>query len=87
MTTELAGGWRIHTSHASESKAVKAALVEAGYTNVSVGHGTGTAWSWLSIHAKEKPGQSQQDKRLDILCIAQRITGRHGEYSGEINVH
>ena len=41
--------WRNHPTHAAESKAVKAALVEAGYSDVSVTHGKGTAWSWLHV--------------------------------------
>ena len=79
-------GWREHKTHQAETQAVKNALIEAGYTNVKVKHGTGTAWGWLKIYADPKPGQSYQDKRLGILRIAKRITGRGGDYEGEINV-
>lgn len=34
----------------AETAAVKAALVKAGYTQVSVKHGTGTAWGWLRLN-------------------------------------
>ena len=42
-------GWRAHDSHAAETKAVKAALAEAGIA-AAVGHGSGTAWGWLEVH-------------------------------------
>jgi len=79
--------WRIHDNHLAETKAVKKALIQAGYTNVRVKHGTGTAWAWLAIYADAKPNQTWQEKHIDIVRIAQRVTGRHGDYSGEINVH
>ncbi len=41
--------WRNHETHAEETKAVKAALKAAGI-NAVVGHGAGTAWSWLEIN-------------------------------------
>jgi len=80
-------GWRVHDNHLGETVAVKKALIQAGYTNVRVKHGRGTAWGWLAIYADAKAGQTWQDKRIDILRITKRITGRHGEYDGEINVH
>ena len=43
--------WRKHATHAEETRAVRAALVEAGYTTAKVGHGSGTAWGWLEIRA------------------------------------
>ena len=79
--------WRNHKTHREETKAVKDALIEAGFTNVRVGHGTGTAWGWLDIHCDAKPGQDWQDKRVEALRIAKSVTGRHGDYDGDINVH
>ena len=80
-------GWRIHGNHNQETKAVKDALIQAGYANVRVKHGTGTAWGWLHIYADAKPNQSWQEMYSDIIRIAQRITGRHGDYNGNINVN
>ncbi len=70
-----------------ETKVVKDALIKAGYSNVRVNHGTGTARSWLHIHCSPKSGQSSEDKRRNVIRIAQRVTGRHGEYDGNINVY
>lgn len=39
----------IRTMRTHETANVKAALVTAGYTDIKVGHGTGTAWSWLHV--------------------------------------
>ena len=79
--------WRNHINHREETKAVKDALARAGFTNVRVGHGTGTAWAWLKIRCDAKPGQSYQEKRVEAIRIAKDVTGRHGEYDGEINVY
>jgi len=70
----------------AETKAVKAALIKAGYTGVKVGHGTGTAWGWLDIKCDEKPKQSWQEKYSDVERIAQQTTGRNGDYGGRINI-
>lgn len=69
-----------------ESTKVKQALVKAGYKNVSVGHGTGTARGWLEIRCSAKPGQSSEAKRQGVLRIAKAITKRHGDYDGNIMV-
>jgi hypothetical protein len=79
--------WRNHNSHREETAAVKKALEEAGYKGVRVGHGHGTGWSWLKIYWKLQPGQDYMETWQHIVAIAQRVTGRHGEYHGEINVH
>jgi len=83
--------WRNHKTHREENKAVKDALLKAGFTNVKVGHDTGTAWAWLKIHCDAKPGQSFlksfQDSRAEVIRIAKAVTGRHGDYDGEINVY
>lgn len=79
--------WRNHKTHREESKAVKEALLKAEFSNVKVSHGTGTAWAWLLIHCTAKPGQSFQDNRVEVIRIAKAVTGRHGDYHGEINVY
>jgi hypothetical protein len=78
--------WRNHNNHREETKAVKEALLKAGYTHVRVNHGTGTAWAWLLIQCDPKPGQSYQDKRIEVLRVAKEVTGRYGDYDGDINV-
>ena len=83
--------WRNHKTHREETKAVKDALLKAGFTNVKVGHGTGTAWAWLDIHCTASYPQagweSYQNRRLEVLRVAKAVTGRHGDYDGEILVH
>lgn len=70
----------------AETKAVKAALIEAGYAGVKVGHGRGTSWGWLHIKCDEKPEQTWQEKYANVEKIAQQVTGRHGEYGGRISI-
>ncbi len=79
--------WRNHRTQREETKAVKDALVQSGFTNVRVGHGAGTSWGWLKIHCDARPGQSFQEKMVEATRIAQAVTGRHGDYDGEINVY
>jgi len=74
--------WRKHVTHAEETRAVKQALAEAGI-KAKVGHGTGTAWSWLEINLELNGSDCPQLKR-QALSIAKRVTGRHGEYDGDI---
>ena len=69
-----------------ETKAVKAALIKAGYTGVRVGHGRGTAWDWLHIICNELPSQDWQSKYREVEAIAQQVTGRHGDYGGRISI-
>ena len=70
----------------AETKAVKAALIKAGYTGVRVGHARGTGRVWLHIKCNEKPGQTRQKKIADIEKIAQRVTGRTGKNWERINI-
>lgn len=79
--------WRNHSNHRTESNAVKKVLIDAGYKNVQVRHGTGSAYSWLEIYCDQKDNQSWQEKRVDVLSIAKSVTGRSGEYDGEISVY
>ena len=71
---------------ALETKAVKQALIKAGFAGISVRHGTGTAWGWLEIGVNKRDGNYD---RTDSECvrIAQAITGRHGDYDGNILVN
>lgn len=69
-----------------ETQAVKKALVAAGYAGVRVSHGAGTAYGWLHIKCEAKPGQDYAGKLRDVEAIAQRVTGRHGDYGGNINI-
>jgi hypothetical protein len=78
--------WRKQKTHREETKAVKDALTQAGFTNVRVGHGTGTAWGWLKIRCDAKPGQSFQRADREVIRIARAVTGRRGDYDGNINV-
>ncbi len=70
-----------------ETKAVKQALASNGFTGISVGHGTGTAWGWLHIRINQLNCFSEANTRNGALRIAQRVTGRHGDYDGNINVY
>jgi len=103
--------WRKQESHGEETKAVKAALITAGFDVLKVGHGKGTAWGWLHITlAKplelgcEEHGsygnynqsncsgcrtftESMRDLDRKAVQLAQEVTGRHGEYDGNINVN
>ena len=72
-------------NHREESLAVKEALVKAGYRNVKVKHGTGTAYGWLDIWAESD--EDWQTIRGNVIRIAKQVTGRHGDYDGEINVY
>ena len=78
--------WRQHKTNREETNAVKQALLEAGYLNVRVTHARGTAWGWLGIYCDPKPNQTWQEMRNKVLRIAKSVTGRHGEFDGEINV-
>jgi len=72
--------WRNQKTHREETKAVKEALKKAGIS-AKVGHGTGTAWSWLEIFT-DRTGDREK-----ILEIAQDVTGRSGDYHGNILVN
>ena len=63
-----------------ETKEVKTALAKAGI-KARVGHGRGTSWGWLYITVDRA-----LMLRPEIVAIAQRVTGRKGEYDGNISV-
>lgn len=71
-----------------ETAAVKKALIKAGFDKdvVSVGHGRGTAAAWLHILVDRIDGLDWNDSFDLALSTVQRVTGRHGDYSGQINV-
>ena len=71
-----------------ETTTVKAALIEAGFDKnvVSVGHGRGTAAAWLEILVNQIDGLAYNDSYELALTTAQSVTGRHGDYSGQITV-
>ncbi len=83
--------WRNHTDHRTEARAVKEALIKAGLPVLSVGHGTGTAWAWLKIKLTPIPGpyngSIETERNRQAIAIAQAITGRTGDYNGDISVN
>ena len=69
-----------------ETRIVKAALLKAGYQDVSVRHGTGTAWGWLHANvSKPRPAgcscivHPEDYGRRDTceLCLEASRTARH----------
>lgn len=72
--------WRNHTTHREETNAVKQALAEARIPFTSVGHGKGTAWGWLEINV----GKGNYSYHADATAIAKAVTGRSGDYEGQI---
>jgi len=68
-----------------EGPAVKKALAAAGYRVKSVTHGTGTARYWLHIKLADPTWTWEIDRA--IIAIAQRVTGRRGDYDGCIQVN
>lgn len=71
-----------------ETKLVKQALLEAGYKNIRVRHGTGTAYGWLDVYVSDTlPGIEADSKYRHIIKVVQQATGRHGEYDGCININ
>ncbi len=62
-----------------ESRIVKTALEAAGF-RARVGHGTVTSAWWLYISIDDISRSSE------AVEIAQRVTARHGDYDGNINV-
>ena len=82
-----------------ETSTVKKALKNAGI-KARVTHGKGTAWSWLEVNIGNpeergglEPHPDGWGKKYtnDEVClqnktlrIVQEVTGRHGEYDGNI---
>ena len=79
--------YRPGTYGREESKAVKDALLRAGFPVLAVTHGKGTARGWLEIWMeKATPEQWRDGSERRALDIAQDVTGRHGDYDGRINI-
>ena len=82
-----------------ETKAVKTALKDAGIKS-RVTHGTGTAWGWIEVNIgdpaargglephpdgwRTKYTDGEVKLQAETLRIVQEVTGRHGEYHGNI---
>ena len=82
-----------------ETSIVKKALAHEGI-KARVTHETGTAWGWISVNIgnpKERGGlephpqgwgtrytDEERDLQAKTLRIVQEVTGRHGEYDGNI---
>ncbi len=79
MSTHL-----VAVTRRQETAKVKHALREAGLPVRRVVHGTGAAWCWLDITLGAK-GWTYERMRQTV-DIAQRVTGRSGDYDGKINV-
>lgn len=74
--------WRNFQNHRDETRAVKQALTKARIPFSKIGHGRGTGWAWLEIYlGNRETYQRYADK---VLRIAQDVTGRTGDYNGEI---
>ena len=71
-----------HDSRKAETKAVKQALAAAGI-KARVGHGNGTAWGWMHVEI----GRWNWWAYDLALRITQEVTGRRGEYGGNINIY
>ena len=71
-----------------ETTVVKKALIEAGFDRrrTHVGHGRGTAANWLEIEVSVSNEEYWQKDYAKAINIAQRVTGRHGDYDGQISV-
>lgn len=84
-----------------ETSLVKRALKDAGI-KARVTHETGTAWGWITVNIgdpKERGGlktlpdgwrteYTDEERKLQekTLRIVQKVTGRHGEYNGNISI-
>lgn len=83
----------------TETKIIKDALKKAGI-DAKIRHGKGTAWGWIDIfigdpkkrnglHPAPRDNQYTDDEiefQNRIVRLVQKVTGRHGEYDGNICV-
>ena len=76
--------WRNHRTDAEETRAVKAALKERGIPVKWIKHGRGTASGWLKINLGANAKADYRSLRAQVLAIVKQVTGRRGEYDGEI---
>ena len=70
-----------------ETRIVKQAMKDAGYTGIRVRHGTGTAWGWIDVHADRDETRKYSDQRNQLIQVVQEATGRHGDYHGNIGIY
>lgn len=68
----------------AETKAVKAALIAAGFKGVSVKHGRGTAWGWLDIWVD---GAFSAGENTRVQQIAAQASGRSAYAAGNISIN
>ena len=94
--------WRKYENHKEETKDVKKFLLEKGFKDARVGHGTGTAWGWLEVRTNiKKPNnctcngeRGRCDECQETWSNAYNklsgelmgLTGRHGDYGGCITI-
>lgn len=62
-----------------ETKVIKKAFAQAGI-DAKIKHGSGSTFGWLFISVNSKMSSR------DIIDIVQFVTGRHGEFDGNINI-
>lgn len=74
--------WRKHMDHRAETKAVRLALKAAGLPVGKVTHGRGTAWAWLEVTLIG----GTADQRHEAHRIIADVTGRSGDYNGDVLV-
>ncbi|MCR4287439.1 MAG: hypothetical protein NUW09_05445 [Deltaproteobacteria bacterium] len=78
-----------------ETKKVKAALKSAGISFESVWHGQGTSSGWLKVNLGPGVGvygtpnyipRLTGGLRGELIALVQKVTGRHGDHDGCIQV-
>lgn len=73
-----------------ETKRVKEILKYNKIPYISIKHGIGTAYCWLTIILKDERQNNKEsnwEKEKEILRIIQNATERRGDYDGRINIH
>jgi hypothetical protein len=94
--------WRKQENHREETKAVRDALARAGINaKVGHGTGTAWGWLEINIgtnpfaHSSEEYSHNRQEcpaclwsdqTRSQVLKLAKEVTGRSGQYDGDILV-
>ena len=72
-----------------QTKAIKSALVKAGYTHPRVRHGTARYPAWLDIEVSVPEPFSHQwraDHHNRIGKIVRSVTGEHGDPVGQVSI-
>lgn len=84
-----------------ETKIVKKALKNEGI-KASVTHGKGTGWGWIEVNLGDPTERNGVEKHPNgwstrytstetelhekVIKLVQDVTGRHGEYNGNISL-